>query len=274
MIEINLNKIVKTYGFNNLVLDELSLEIKTGEIITLIGENGCGKSTILNIISGEESISSGTISIRKGNTIGYLKQNPDLREDNVTVKDVLYESVKEILEIDNRLKEYEKKMNNSCGKELDGIIVKYSNLQEKFINLGGYEIDSTINKIVSGFNINNLVDKNYNTLSGGEKRIVTLAAIMIKNPSILLLDEPTNHLDINTLEWFEDFLKKYKGTVLIVSHDQYFIDKVSTKTVLIERGKEIIFNGNYSYYLKENELRIEREFREYKDQEKVITKRN
>ena len=270
MIEINLNKIVKTYGFNNLVLDELSLEIKTGEIITLIGENGCGKSTILNIISGEESISSGTISIRKGNTIGYLKQNPDLREDNITVKDVLYESVKEILEIDNRLKEYEKKMNNSCGKELDEIIVKYSNLQEKFINLGGYEIDSTINKIVSGFNINNLVDKNYNTLSGGEKRIVTLAAIMIKNPSILLLDEPTNHLDINTLEWFEDFLKKYKGTVLIVSHDQYFIDKVSTKTVLIERGKEIIFNGNYSYYLKENELRIEREFREYKDQEKVI----
>lgn len=102
MIEINLNKIVKTYGFNNLVLDELSLEIKTGEIITLIGENGCGKSTILNIISGEESISSGTISIRKGNTIGYLKQNPDLREDNVTVKDVLYESVKEILEIDIR----------------------------------------------------------------------------------------------------------------------------------------------------------------------------
>ncbi len=269
-MEISLSKITKSYGFNK-VLDEMSLEVKTGEIITLIGENGCGKSTILNIINGNESIDSGSISIRKGNTIGYLKQVPETRNENDCVKDILYESLSHILEIDNKLKDYEKRMSIAKGKHLDELIIKYTNLQEKFISLGGYEIDTQIEKIVSGFKLNNLVDKKYNTLSGGEKRIVSLAAIMIREPSILLLDEPTNHLDIETLEWFENFIKKYKGTILIVSHDRYFIDKVSTKIVLIERGKEIIFNGNYSYYLKENDLRIEREFKEYKDQSKIIS---
>ena len=269
MIEISLNKIVKSYGFNK-ILDEFSLDIKTGEIITLVGENGCGKSTILNIISGNENLDKGNISIRKGSTIGYLKQIPDVRSDNDTVKDVLYESVSNILEMGNKLKEYEIKMQKANNDKLNELIIKYSNLQEKFINIGGYDIDTQINRIIEGFKLNDLVDKKYNSLSGGEKRKVLLAAMMIKKPSILLLDEPTTHLDIKTLEWFEEFIKKYKGTILIVSHDRYFINKVSSKIVLIERGKEIIFNGNYDYYIEENELRIDREFKEYKDQSKII----
>lgn len=269
MIEINLNKIVKSYGFNR-VLDNFSLEVKTGEVITLVGENGCGKSTILNIINGDESIDSGNISIKKGNTIGYLKQIPETRNNEDTVKDILYESLSNILEIDNKLKEYEKKMQNAQGDKLNELVIKYSNLQEKFINMGGYEIDTQVNKIITGFKLDELINKKYNSLSGGEKRIVCLAAIMIKNPSILLLDEPTNHLDIKTLEWFEDFIKKYNGTILLVSHDRYFINKVSNKIILLERGKEIIFNGNYSYYIEENDLRIEREFKQYKDQSKII----
>jgi len=269
MIEISLNKLEKSYGFNK-VLDKFSLEVKTGEIITFVGENGSGKSTILNIINGIENLDSGNISIRKGNTIGYLKQIPEKRNENDTVKDVLYESVSNILEMRDKLKEYETKMETAKTDKINELIIKYSNLQEKFINIGGYDIDIQINKIITGFKLNDLINKKYNNLSGGEKRIVLLASIIIKEPSILLLDEPTNHLDIKTLEWFEDFIKKYKGTILIVSHDRYFINKVSNKIVLLEKGKEVIFNGNYDYYIEENDLRIDREFKEYKDQSKLI----
>ena len=164
MIEISLNKIEKNYGFNK-VLDGFSLDIKEGEVITLIGENGCGKSTILNIINKDESIDKGNVSIRKGSTIGYLKQVPDIRENNETVKDILYESKSNILEMQNKLKEYEGKMETANEKELNNIIIKYSNLQEKFIELGGYEIDTEISKVFSGFKLNDLVDKKYNTLS-------------------------------------------------------------------------------------------------------------
>ena len=268
MIEININKVSKNFGFKN-VLDNISLEIQTNDRVALIGENGCGKSTLLNIISGEENVSSGTVSIRKGRSIGYLKQIPVV-EDDITVRDFLYTSVKDILDIKDKLNKYEQDMASLSGKNLEVILNKYANLQEKYQNLGGYEVDSLIGKIIGGFKIDNLLDKSYNVLSGGEKRIVYLAKIMISSPDILLLDEPTNHLDIDTLSWFEDYLNKYPGTVLLVSHDRYFIDKVATKTILIERGKEVIFFGNYSYYIKENEMRLEREINEYKDQQKML----
>lgn len=265
MIEISLNNIYKSYGFKN-VLAGISFEVKTGEIVSIIGENGCGKSTILNIIAGIENVSSGSFSIKKGSRIGYLKQVPDEYEGSVS--ELLYEELKDILELKKRLERCEEDLTN--GNYSEKVLNKYSKLQDEFIRIGGYEIDTKINKIIDGFKINDLVSKKFSVLSGGEKRIVSLAAIMIKKPDILLLDEPTNHLDIDTLEWFEKYLKKYEGTVLIISHDRYFLDKVSTKTILIERGKEIIFHGNYSYYLKENDARITKEFQEYKDQQKLI----
>ena len=150
------------------------------------------------------------------------------------------------------------------------IINKYLNTQEKYMNLGGYEINTLIEKISHGVNISHLMDKDFSNLSGGEQKRVILASIIIKKPTILLLDEPTNHLDINTIEWLEEYLNRYNGTMLVVSHDRYFLDKVTNKTILIENGKAIVFNGNYSKYLEENELRIEREFKEYKDQQKLI----
>ena len=272
MIEISINKVIKNFGFKN-VLDNISLEIQTNDKVALIGENGCGKSTLLNIISGEENVTSGTISIRKGRSIGYLKQIPVVEED-ISVKDFLYTSVKEILDIKERLNKYEQDMASASGKDLEVILNKYANLQERYQSLGGYEIDSLVGKIIGGFKLENLLDKSYNVLSSGEKRIVFLAKIMISSPDILLLDEPTNHLDIDTLSWFEDYLNKYPGTVLLVSHDRYFIDKVATKTILIERGKEVIFFGNYSYYIKENEARLEKEFKDYKDQQKMIEEMN
>lgn len=267
MLEISISKISKSYGFKN-ILDEISFDILSGEKISLIGDNGCGKSTLLKIIAKEESQDKGIISYSKESTIGYLPQEVNIKNNKMTVKEFLYEEVKEITELSNKLK----KIENEFAKcdNLDTLLKKYSKLQEKFISLGGYEVDSKINKITTGFKIERLVDHDISTLSGGEKRIVYFAKIMINNPSILLLDEPTNHLDMDTLIWLEEYLKYYKGTVLIVSHDRYFLDKISTKTILIERGKEHIFNGNYSYYVKENEKRLEIEFKEYKDQQKLI----
>ena len=268
MIEISLNNIKKSYGFKN-VLNGLNLEIKTGEKASIIGDNGCGKTTILNIISKKENIDSGSVAIRNGVTLGYLNQQPEDIYKNKIVKDILYDSFKEILELEELLKKYEEKMNADPNNI--NIITKYLNIQEKFMNNGGYEINTIIEKITHGLNINYLLDKEFSHLSGGEQKRVVLAAIIIKKPDILLLDEPTNHMDIKTLEWLEDYLNKYSGTVLLASHDRYFLDKVTNKTILIENGKEIVFYGNYSKYLKEHEERYEREFKEYKDQQKQIT---
>ena len=267
MTEISLTNVTKTFGFKN-ILNGLNIEIKTGDRVSIIGENGCGKTTILNIISQEESVDSGTVAIRKGLKIGYLSQQPENNYNNKTVKEILYDSFSELLEYEKRLKTYEEKMIKEPANI--NLINKYLDLQDKFMKLGGYEINSSIEKISHGLNINHLLESNFNILSGGEQKRVVLAAIIVKKPEILLLDEPTNHLDIKTLEWLEDFLNKYNGTIVIVSHDRYFLDRVTTKTILIEHGKAIIFHGNYSKYLSENEDRIEREFKEYKDQQKLI----
>ena len=150
------------------------------------------------------------------------------------------------------------------------LINNYLKIQEEYMNLGGYELDTLIEKISYGLNIKDLLDHPFNKISGGEQRRVLLASLIIKKPNILILDEPTNHLDIVTLEWLENYLNKYTGTILVVSHDRYFLDKVTNKTILIENGKAITFNGNYSYYLKENDIRIEKEFQDYKDRQKQI----
>ena len=159
------------------------------------------------------------------------------------------------------------------AQNLEPVLRKYGKLQEKYIALGGYELEGKFKKICSGFKFNNdFLDKEYNNLSGGEKTIVNLATILLKNPSILLLDEPTNHLDIETLEWLENFLIDYKGTIFLISHDRYFLDKVATKTILLENGHTKIYFGNYSYFLKEDERRTLAEFEMYKTRQKQIEK--
>lgn len=273
MIEIELNNIKKNYGLKN-ILDGFNLEIKTGERVALIGQNGSGKTTILKIISKEENIDSGTINIRKGATLGVLKQIYENEKEDVLVKDFLYDSFKDILEIEQKLRNLEEKMAiENSQNELEKIIKKYGNLQEEFITVGGYEIQEKFNKICSKFNIKSeMLKLNYNNLSGGEKTRVNLAKLLLKNPDILLLDEPTNHLDIDSINFLEELIKKYNGTVLVVSHDRYFLDKVITKTILLENGKEKIYFGNYSYFLKEDERRTLEEFENYKDQQKQIEK--
>ncbi len=273
MIEIELNNIKKNYGLKN-ILEGFNLEIKTGDRVALIGQNGSGKSTILKIIAKEESIDGGTINIRKGVTLGILKQIYENEKEDVLVKDFLYESFKTISEIEHKLRNIEEKMAIEKNQnELDKIIKKYGNLQEEFITNGGYEIQEKFSKICSKFKIESeILCRNYNNLSGGEKTRINLAKLLLKNPDILLLDEPTNHLDIDSLDFLENLIQNYNGTVLIVSHDRYFIDKVITKTILLENGKEKIYLGNYSFFIEEDERRTLAEFENYKNQQKQIEK--
>lgn len=270
MIELSLSNIDKTFGFKK-VLNGFNLELKTKERIALIGPNGSGKTTIFKIIIGEENINNGNISIRKDSTIGMLSQIPPIFKEETTVKEILLIGKTKVIEIEQKLRELENKMSTCKPNELNNLLKKYGILQEKFNNLGGYQLESDVNKICNGFKIKpEMLERKFNTLSGGEKTIVYFASLILSEPSILLLDEPTNHLDIDTLEWLEEYLKNYKGSILISSHDRYFLDKVTTKTILIERGKEEVFFGNYSYYLEENERRIMSEFEDFKDQQKQI----
>ena len=273
MIEIELNNIKKNYGLKN-VLDGFNLEVKTGERVALIGQNGSGKSTILKIISNQETIDSGTVNIKKGATLGILNQIYENEKDDISVRDFLYESFKEIFEIEKELEYIEEKMTiEQNTNALETLIKKYGKLQEKYQVIGGYETQEKFSKMCSRFNINEvMLNQNYNNLSGGEKTKINLAKLLLKNPDILLLDEPTNHLDIESLNFLEELVINYKGTILIVSHDRYFLDKVITKTILLENGKDNIYFGNYSYFLEEDERRTLAKFENYKNQQKQIEK--
>ena len=273
MIEIELDNIIKNYGLKN-VLNGMNLTLKTGERAVLIGCNGAGKSTVFKIIMKQENISAGTINIRKNATIGMLKQIYEYEETNPNVYTFLQRSFEHFFELETKLKKLENEMSYEKDDEkMSELLQKYGNVQQKYIQMGGYDIQEKFNKICSGLQINEkMLNQNYNDLSGGEKTIVNLGALLLKEPSILLLDEPTNHLDMEKLEWLEKFLKEYKGTILMVSHDRYFLDKVATKTILLENGKEKIYFGNYSYFLKEDEKRTLAEFENYKNQQKMIKK--
>ncbi len=270
MLEVSLNKVIKNYGFKQ-ILDEFNLEVMTGERIALIGSNGCGKTTLFKLITGNCKANDGIISIRKGATIGLLDQIPTKVADDCQVRKILISGLQEVYAIEEKMREIETKMASCDPNKLNSLLKEYGKLQELFEKVGGYEVEQKINKVCNGFKISDkMLDRTFNSLSGGEKTIINLAALILKSPDILLLDEPTNHLDIDTLEWLEKFLSSYNGTIIISSHDRYFLDQVATKTVLIDKGKAIIFHGNYSYYLKENERRIISEFENYKNQQKQI----
>lgn len=265
MIDINISKVCKSFGFD-LVLNNIDITIQKGEKVGLIGTNGSGKSTILKIIAGQESIDSGSLSIRNNISIGYLSQIPE--EKDIIVKDYINSAFKEIIELKEKLERYEDKLLTEDYK----VITKYMNLQEKFISLGGYEYETKIQKILPVFNITEeMLNRNFNTLSGGEKTIISLIRLLLQEPDVLLLDEPTNHLDINKMIWLEKTLKNYKGTIILVSHDRYFMDNVINKVYLLTKRGIEVYHGNYSYYIKESENRLLLELKNYKDQQKQIT---
>jgi len=269
MIEANINNISKSFGAD-LIFENISFEIKTNERIGLIGPNGSGKTTIFKILYGLENVHSGSVSLRKGTKLGYLDQIPDY-EDNITVLDILKLPFIET----NRIKKTMDDLSITFGElenvELNRALREYSRLTEVYEQLDGYNIETKINKVCAGLKISvSMKNIEFNKLSGGEKTRVSLGRILLEEPSILMLDEPSNHLDLESIEWLEGYLNTYQGSVLIVSHDRYFLDNVCKKLVELSKYKAHIFHGNYSYYVIEKERRFLLELKVYLTQQKKI----
>jgi len=269
MIQLALNEVEKFFG-GNKIFSNITFEVQIGERVGLIGRNGCGKTTVFKIIAGMEHQDKGSISIKKNSTIGYLHQIPDYPE-HFKVIDVLKIAFQIQYGISSELKILEIHMSSLKENELEYALKKYGELNELYEAKGGYEIEEKMSKVCTGLKFNeNYLNREFISLSGGEKTIVLLGKILLENPDILLLDEPSNHLDVTSIEWLETYLKSYKGTVIVISHDRYFLDRVVTKIIEIEDGETSLYDGNYTYYVKEKQRRVFEQFEAYKDQQKKI----
>ena len=271
MIILDVNKVNKSYGFGK-ILDNVSFSINEGERVAIVGNNGCGKSTLLKIIAGIEKQDEGTVSTKKDCVTEHLEQGDVSDSKEGIVIDILKGVFKNLHDIEDRIKFYEKRLQEQITEEeLEVVIKKYSNLLEQFSNLGGYDIDVKINTVVNGLKINReILNRKFNSLSGGERTLVNLARILLSEPDLILLDEPTNHLDISRLEWLEGYINECKGTIIVVSHDRQFLDKTAKKIIELDGGKIKTYIGNYSKYLRQKEDEETKEFEIYKQQQKKI----
>ena len=273
---LNIENIYKYFNGEPLLRD-ISMTIEDREAVGLIGSNGCGKTTLLNIITGSESFDKtadglGSVSISSKATIGYLRQNSGL-DTQRTILEEMKDAFSELYEIKARMKELSAQMETASGDELDSISEEYAHLGAYFEARDGYRMDVRIKQVLSGMGF---ADTNTSqivaTLSGGEKTRLALAKLLLEEPNLLILDEPTNHLDFAALMWLEDHLKNYKGSLLIVSHDRYFINKVCTRICEISQGHIYSFKGDYNAYLLQKKMRDERQLKEYEAQQKEIAK--
>lgn len=255
----------------NIIIDDLNIEVKEGDRIGIVGRNGSGKTTLLKLIARVEKVDQGSIMYKKGVKIGYLAQIPQFDHD-MTGYEVLEGAVEDILSIQKELQQYEKQMETSSPDTLEKIMTVYGQLQEQFIQLDGYNISASINKIIQGLQLQNFVQQPFMSLSGGEQTKLMLGKLLLSAPDLLLLDEPTNHLDVHAIDWLENYLNNYKGAVVIVSHDRYFLDKVAKSIADMEDGELHMYTGNYSNFLIEKEAGMLREFQQYEEQQKKIKK--
>ncbi|NEZ46793.1 ABC-F type ribosomal protection protein [Clostridium niameyense] len=282
MTVLSCKNIIKTYGVTS-ILDNINFSINEGEKVGLIGPNGAGKSTLFKILIGNLEQDSGDIFIDKNKSLGYLAQHLSLKSSNTIYQEVLH-VFQDLINLEKKLENLEKLMKEPYDedkKEYHNKIIKdYSTYTDLYINRGGYTYKGEIHRVLKGLGFSEEdFNKEINILSGGQKTRVALCKLLLKNPDILLLDEPTNHLDLEAISWLEEYLKSYKNTVLIISHDRYFLDEITTKTFELINGHINSYNGNYSKYIdlrkKEYETKLkayELQQEEIKRQEKIIEK--
>ena len=264
MIDISVQNIKKAFESGNNILDGITFDITQGEHIGLLGKNGAGKTTLFKIITGEYSADEGEVVIAPGKLMGLISQIPVFPPE-YTADDVLRSAYSQALEVKEKLTRVEAELTESSDSDT---LARYDRLLSDFQRLGGYEMDFEINRVAGGLEIPETQRVQlFSTLSGGEKTRINLARLILEKTDILLLDEPTNHLDVNAVEWLEDYVAKFKGTVLIISHDRQFLDRAVTRIVEISNGKAEFYSGNYSFYVVEKERRFEEQLKKYEKEQ-------
>lgn len=271
---LNVEHLYKYFN-GQALLKDINFTVEDREAVGLIGINGCGKSTLLNIITGSEGYDKtpeglGSVNIAGKASIGFLRQNSGLNSE-LTIGEEMKNAFAPLLETLDKMKILEKKM--ADGGDIDSISHEYAELSSYFEARDGYRIDVKIKQVLNGMGFGSTpTDRVISTLSGGEKTRLALAKLLLEEPNLLILDEPTNHLDFETLMWLEDYLKGYKGAIIIVSHDRYFLNKVCTRICEIEQGRLTSYRGDYSSYLVQKKMNSERQLKEYEAQQKEIAK--
>lgn len=267
MVEVTVNNLVKSFEIGRNILDGLSFSVYTGERVGILGHNGCGKTTLFRILVGEIDRDEGQVAIAQGRRIGLISQIPVYPAD-WTTEDVLKDAHRRLYAMSDRMDQLTAQMESDQSPAL---LREYDKLSEEFRRLGGYTMEVDRNRVANGLQIPQAQRTQlFSSLSGGEKTRVNLARLILEDTDILLLDEPTNHLDLRATEWLEDYLLHFKGTVLTISHDRYFLDKVVQRCVEINEGKAELYSGNYSFYVEERQRRFEEKLKQYeKDQAKI-----
>ncbi|WP_270670323.1 ribosomal protection-like ABC-F family protein [Paraclostridium bifermentans] len=275
MIVLSCNNLNKSFGIDT-ILENISFTVNEGDKVGIIGVNGTGKTTLFKVLSGIYGYDSGDIYLGKGVEIGYLEQNTNFQSEKTIYEEVL-EVFSDLMDMENYIRDLEIKIaeegSNPNSKILDKLMNEYSQKLELFSELNGYGYKSEVKGILKGLGFSDSdMETPINILSGGEKTRVLLSKLLLKNPSLLLLDEPTNHLDSDAIEWLEVFLKQYKGTVIIISHDRYFLDQVVNRVFEIHNKRLKTYNGNYSKFIELSKVEKELEVKKYEDQQKKIKK--
>ena len=267
MIDVSVSSLVKSFEIGKNILDGLSFSVNTGERVGILGHNGCGKTTLFRILTGELDYDEGEVMIAPGKRLGLISQIP-VYPDGWTVEDVLRDAHRRLYDISRRIDELTRAMEHDASGAL---LAEYDRLSEDFRRLGGYDMDVDRNRVANGLDIPApMRTQAFASLSGGEKTRVNLARLILEDTDILLLDEPTNHLDLHATEWLEEYLLHFRGTVLVISHDRWFLDRVVQRCIDISDGRAEFYSGNYSFYVEERQRRFEEKLKKYeKDQAKI-----
>ena len=276
MIILSAKDLTKTYGVD-VILRDVSFHINEGDRIGIIGANGAGKTTLLKMLSGELSCDGGDFFLQSDKTVGYLKQSDNFRSEHTVIEEVeaifsgMARMEEEMLELSAAISEKAEK--GESGPEVDRMLARYDQMQQEYRDKGGYSYKSEMNGVLSSMAFGEeFYNKKISTLSGGERTRLALACLLLKKPDLLFLDEPTNHLDIGTLKWLEQYLKAYKGTILLVSHDRYFLDQIVNRIFEVENHRLETYEGSYSQYAEQKKQRRETQLRQYQNQQKEIAR--